>query len=80
MSEPTQADRELFIYVADREDCAEDVLIGNCFTWEVDAITKYRIAAMEVGAETERKAIVDWLRKSGYNQIAYCIEKEAHKE
>jgi hypothetical protein len=32
------------------------------------------------GIEHERKAIVDWLRKSGYNQIAYCIEKEAHRE
>ena len=34
----------------------------------------------EDGKDDERKAIVDWLRKSGYNQIAYCIEKEAHKE
>lgn len=32
------------------------------------------------GRDNERKAIVDWLRKSGYNQIAYCIEKEAHRE
>lgn len=34
----------------------------------------------EDGKDNERKAIVDWLRKSGYNQIAYCIEKEAHRE
>ena len=62
MSEPTPADRELFIYVAGREDCAEDVLIGNCFTWEVDAITKYRIAAMEAGARMMQEAAADWLR------------------
>ncbi len=65
MSEPTQADRELFIYVAGREDCADDVLIGNCFTWEVDAITKYRIAAMEAGArmmqEAAAKALIGYI-------------------
>lgn len=78
MSEPTQADRELFIYVAGREDCAEDILIGNCFTWEVDAITKYRIAAMEAGARMEREKIVAWLRADDFTMTADEIEAGEH--
>ncbi len=34
----------------------------------------------EDGKDSERKAIVDWLRQNQYRQIADCIEKEAHKE
>lgn len=43
-------------------------------------MSEHDLRLIELGQQEERKAIVDWLRKSGYNQIAYCIEKEAHKE
>lgn len=34
----------------------------------------------EDGKGDERKAIVEYLRKAGYQQIAYILEREAHRE
>jgi hypothetical protein len=47
---PTQADRELFIEIADKADHDEEILAGYHFTWEVEQLARYRIAAEERGA------------------------------
>ena len=77
MTIPTKEDKELFIAVSGSEHYAEDILMDNCFTWEVDAIAKYR----EQAALTERAAIVAFLgTKDNYDfdDLARDLQAGAH--
>lgn len=58
MTTVTKEDKELFIAVSGSEYYAEDILVGNCFTWEVDAIAKYR----EQASLDEREMILTFMK------------------
>lgn len=45
----TEADKRLFIAIADKSDHDDEIMAGHHFTWEVAEIARYRIAAYEAG-------------------------------
>lgn len=79
----TDADKLLFIEVANKADHDEEIMAGHHFTWEVAQVAAHRIAAEQGGREQERAAVVAWLRSDACiwmvgGDIANEIEAEEH--
>lgn len=74
----TQADKALFIRVADKADHDDEIMEGHHFTWEVAEIARHRQQA--VAAEVAQ--IVAWLRsdEEGEWMVADAIERGDYKE
>ena len=43
-------------------------------------MNRHDLDLIEIGQKEERKAIVDWLRKGGYQQITHLVEQGAHRK